>query len=139
MKISAATKYFGLLLIAATTSYALAAPQAKPLKPKTLTARERFRSVKVLYASQMKGDRGFNRRLMRELTEMDFAWTRDKTKADAFVQTRGDWKNGAFEGTLTIRDRGGKVLWSEQARRPQNSNLMAYQRLADKLRIALGR
>lgn len=104
-----------------------------------MTTRQRFLPIKVLYAVQMAGDRGFTRRLMREISQMGFTWTRDKAKADAFVQTNGDWDNGAFAGTLTIRNRAGKVLWSEQARRPQGSNLMAYQRLADKLRAALGR
>lgn len=73
------------------------------------------------------------------MSQMGFAWTRDRDKADAFVEANGDWDNGAFAGTLTIRDRQNKVLWSEQAYRPPNSNLMAFQRLADKLRAALGR
>ena len=98
-----------------------------------------LRKIRVLAIRSWRGDRTFKTNLQRELRAMGFSFTTEKSRAQAFVKARGGGNEGDFTGELWIYNRAGKLLWHEKAYRPRRSNQMAYQRIAAKLRAALGR
>jgi hypothetical protein len=98
-----------------------------------------LRRVRTLAVGSWSGDRGFRRRMQRDISALGFGWVASARQADAMVSARTSWKRGGFAGELWIRDRAGKLLWHERAFRPPSSNYMASDRLAVSLRRALGR
>ena len=93
-----------------------------------------LKNVYFLYANDWSGDKGFARRTQRDIARLGFQWTRDRKKAHALVNADTSWNEGAFWGELTFIDRNGRIIWHETALRPRNSNVMASDRLIDKLR-----
>ncbi len=96
-----------------------------------------LKNVYFLYAANWRGDKGFERRLQRDIANLGFKWTRDKSQAQALVDANTRWSNGAFWGELTFRDLQNRIIWHETAYRPRNSNQMASYTLRDKLRAAV--
>ncbi len=107
---------------------------AKTEKTKSPTS---LKNVYFLYADNWRGDKGFERRLQRDIARLGFKWTRDRSKAQAWVDANTRWSKGAFWGELTFRDPQNRVIWHETAYRPRNSNQMASYTLRDKLRAAV--
>ena len=96
-----------------------------------------LRGVKTVYEARSEGNIFFNRQMRREIAGAGFVWTNDKTKADALVSTRGDWrKDGGFLGEVQFRTQTGRILWEKQIVREPNSRKMAFQSLGEELRKA---
>lgn len=92
--------------------------------------------VKVVYARRAQGNAFFNRNLRVALEARGLRFTRDKRKADAFLDTSGQaLRDGGFVGEMTFIGRNAKVLRREKVVRPVNSRTMAYQTLAQKMRV----
>lgn len=97
-----------------------------------------LQKVTRLAVSGWSGDRGFRRRMQRDIGRMGFRFV-DYAHAEALVSARTSWSRGAFTGEVWIRDLKGRVLWHQSARRPASSGVMASDRLAASLRAALQR
>ena len=97
---------------------------------------QNIKNVRTVYVQRVQGDRVFARRLMNEMRVLGLRFVSDKKRADALLSARGDYSKGQFFGTVTFRDKSGRMIWSAQALRPRGSNYMASTRLVDKLRAA---
>jgi len=98
-----------------------------------------IRQVRKIYALRMKGDRVFSSRLKKEMQQMDLRFVSVKSDADAVLTGSGEYSDGEFYGQIKFFNLDGKLIWQAKATRPRNSTYMAYSRLADQLRRALGK
>lgn len=96
-------------------------------------------TIHTLYVGSLTGESGFGRRLIDALEQMGrFAFTDDRTQADAVVEAHGEDTEEAFIGDLALRDLQGNLLWSARSERPHESaGPMAYERLLAELQGAL--
>lgn len=99
-----------------------------------------FTDIQTLYVGDLTGEPQFGRKLLQALHTLGrFELTNDRALADAVLTACGADEGEGFVGDMTISDLNGGVLWSAHAVRPHGSSgPMAYERLLDQLRDALG-
>lgn len=122
--ITAALGCAAVLLLSART-------QAKAKAPV-----QSIRAARTVYVSSARGDQQFVARLKNEMREMGLSFVSEKADADAIMAVFGEYDDGEFFGQLKFFNQSGKLIWKAEAKRPRNSNYMAYLRLADQLRRA---
>jgi hypothetical protein len=93
-----------------------------------------IRDVQTVFHRRAQGNEYFTARLRAELVQQGLQFVRSSSHADAILDTYGQYNGRAFVGRMTFTDKRGRVIWSENVYRPDNSRVMAYNRLADRLR-----
>lgn len=126
-------KFFAIGLSLVLLSMALALEASAQSKIASI------RQVRKIYLLRMTGDRVFSSRLKKEMQQMGLRFVSAKSDADAVLTGSGQYSEGEFYGQIKFFNLDGKIIWQAKATRPCNSNYMAYSRLADQLRRALGK
>jgi hypothetical protein len=108
-------------------------------KKPVVTSIKSIKNVRSVYVRSLKGDQVFARRLMAEMRDMGLRFMNQRARADAVFEAEGEYSQGTFYGVMKFYDLKGKLIWQTRAMRPRGNNYMAYSRLADKLRAALGK
>jgi predicted membrane metal-binding protein len=93
-----------------------------------------IQQVKTVFHRRAVGNTVFTARLRAELEQEGLRFVANSREADAILDTSGQATARGFAGKMTFFDRRGRVLWSQNVFRPDNSRVMAYRRLADQLR-----
>lgn len=93
-----------------------------------------IRQVRTVFHRRARGNAYFNARLRAELKQSGLRFVANSREADAILDTYGQAAARGFSGKMTFFDRRGRVIWSQNVFRPDNSRVMAYKRLADQMR-----
>lgn len=90
--------------------------------------------VRTVFDRKAGGNAFFNRNLRASLRSRGLRFTKDKKRADAWLETSGQGlPDGGFAGQMTFVGRGGRVLSREKIVRAAGSRVMAYGSLARKM------
>lgn len=95
-----------------------------------------MRQVRTVFHRRARGNAYFTARLRAELAAQGLRFVRDPRAADAVLDSSGLYTARGFSGQMTFFDRRGRKIWSQSFVRPDNSRVMVYQRLADRVRAA---
>jgi len=100
-----------------------------------------LKQIRNIAVGELGGEPGFGARLVRALASLErLDVVDDPQDADAVLEAWGEYAEEGFAGGLTLRDRDGNELWSDQALRPHGAaGPMAYEQLVTRLLKALER
>lgn len=125
---------FNLLKIGWTAAVAIAvSPHGAPLEAQNAPVMS-MRQVRTVFHRRATGNAVFTARLRAELKQNGLRFVSSARGADAILDSTGQYTGRGFAAKMTFFDRRGRVIWSQSVFRPDNSRVMAYQRLADQLR-----
>ena len=91
--------------------------------------------VQTVYHRRALGNAVFTARLRAELEQNGLRFVSKARHADAILDSSGQYAGRGFAGKMTFFDRRGRIIWSQNVFRPDNSRVMAPQRLSDQLRV----
>lgn len=121
------------LLVLGAAIWGAGAIQAAPARTRNAPSIS-IRDVQTVFHRQAQGNDYFTARLRAELAQQGLRFVSNPRRADAILDTSGQYNGRAFLGKMTFLDKQGRVIWSENVYRPDNSRTMAYNRLAQKFR-----
>lgn len=93
-----------------------------------------MQSVRTVFHRRARGNAVFTARLRAELVQSGLRFVSNPRGADAILDSTGSYAARGFAAKMTFFDRRGRVIWSGNTFRPDNSRVMAYQRLANQWR-----